>query len=169
MIRLIAAIDDRRGVANEQGIPWHGKIPRDTKYFRDKTAHGVIVMGYGSYVEFDRPLHDRTNFVVDRPGTEALRPGFEGVNDVASFLREHANDDVWIIGGAALFATTIADADELLLTQLQGDFHCTKFFPTFSDTFDMAKTLGPFVESDITFRFETWRRATTVRTERTAT
>lgn len=169
MIRLIAAVDECLGVADEHGIPWEGKIPTDTKYFRDKTAHGVIVMGFGTYVEFDQPLHGRTNFVVDRPGTGALRPGFEGVSDLASFLREHANAGVWIIGGAALFAATIARADELLVTQLEGDFHCTKFFPVFSDTFSMVSTHGPFLESEITFRFETWRRATTVPTEPTAT
>jgi dihydrofolate reductase len=30
MIRLIAAVDSQRGVANEHGIPWQGKVPMDT-------------------------------------------------------------------------------------------------------------------------------------------
>jgi dihydrofolate reductase len=59
MIRLIAAIDKSRGIADEHGIPWQGKIPTDTRYFREQTAEGTIVMGYGTYVEYDRPLHDR--------------------------------------------------------------------------------------------------------------
>ena len=62
MIRLIAAIDDRRGIATDLGIPW--KLPGDTAYFHDKTANGVILMGRATYEEFAAPLHDRENFVL---------------------------------------------------------------------------------------------------------
>lgn len=131
MIRLIAAVDSRLGVANDHGIPWQGEIPSDTKYFNDETASGIIVMGFRTYQEFDKPLHDRQNFVVTRPESAELRPGFDGVVDLKGFLHEHAHDLVWVIGGAGLFAASLALADELYLTQLDEDFHCTKFFPTF--------------------------------------
>jgi dihydrofolate reductase len=158
MLRLIAAIDSRRGIANEHGIPWQGKIPTDSEYFRKQTEIGIILMGYGTYREFDGPLHGRENFVVARPDTGELRPGFVAISDAAQFFELHSNDVVWVIGGAALFDKSLLFADELFLTQLDADFHCTKFFPNYSDTFELERNLGSHVESSITFNFEIWQR-----------
>jgi dihydrofolate reductase len=159
MIRLIAAIDRRRGVAGEHGIPWQGQIPTDTKRFHELTAQGIILMGYGTYEEYDKPLHERENFVVSHPGTAALRPGFVSIPDADQFFDEHTHDVVWVIGGAALFGASLARADELFLTQLDGDFHCMKFFPEFADAFELESTDGTHVEGGITFHFEKWRRS----------
>jgi dihydrofolate reductase len=159
MIRLIAAVDSQLGVANDHGIPWQGKIPADTKYFNDQTAEGTIVMGFRTYQEFNKPLHDRENFVITRTNSAELRRGFVGVVDPSAFLDQHAQELVWVIGGAGLFADSFDRADELYLTQLAADFHCTKFFPTFSDTFTLVSELGPREENGISFRFEIWQRS----------
>lgn len=159
MLRLIAAIDEANGVADERGIPWQGKLPADTEYYRKQTSTGIIVMGYGTYKEFDAPLHNRENFVVTHSDTGELRPGFTGIADTESFLHQHSNELVWVIGGAALFAKTITKANELYITQLHDDFHCTKFFPRFSDAFHLQSDSGPHVENGITFHFEIWQRS----------
>ena len=159
MIRMIAAVDAQLGVANEYGIPWQGKIPMDTEYFQEQTAEGVIVMGYQTYKEFGQPLHDHLNFVVIRPDTGELREGFVGVLDPTQFFDERARELVWVIGGAGLFAASLERADQLFLTHLDADFHCTKFFPGFVDAFDLVSELGPHIQSDISFTFQTWRRS----------
>jgi dihydrofolate reductase len=159
MLRLIAAVDRYLGVANDHGIPWQGKIPTDTDRFHELTSDGIIVMGYGTYMEYDRPLHGRDNFVMSRPDTSQLRPGFTLVPDAPMFFDRHTNDVVWVIGGAALFGTSLPRADELFLTRLDADFHCSKFFPEFAETFELEDDDGPHVESDISFHFETWRRS----------
>jgi dihydrofolate reductase len=156
---MIAAVDTRLGVANERGIPWQGQIPMDTDYFQEQTAEGLIVMGYATYKEFGQPLHERMNFVVTRPDTEEMREGFVGVPDFTKFLDEHARELVWVIGGAGLFAACLGRTDELLLTRLDADFHCTKFFPDFVDTFELVSELGPHEQSDISFTFQTWQRS----------
>jgi len=158
VLNLIAAVDEALGVANDGGIPWQGKIPTDAQYFRDQTSKGIILMGYGTYKEFDSPLHDRENFVVARPDSGELKPGFVGVPDAADFLDQHGHDLVWVIGGAALFAQTLSRADQLFLTRVGGDYHCTKFFPTFSDAFESQSEADPHVESGVTFHFEIWQR-----------
>jgi dihydrofolate reductase len=116
-------------------------------------------MGYGTYLEYDRPLHDRENFVVSRPDTGGLRDGFTVIPDADGFLDEHPSELVWIIGGAALFSTSLARAQELVLTRLDADFHCTKFFPAFANTFELESDDGAHVENEIGFRFQTWRRS----------
>jgi dihydrofolate reductase len=158
VIRLIAAIDEKRGLGDGHGIPWQGKIPSDADYFRTQTAEGLIVMGFRTYEEFDRPLHDRDNYVASRAGTPPLRPGFHAVEDLSQFLADHTGELVWIIGGAGLYEATLASADELYITQLDRDFHCTKFFPAFDGEFILNPGAETQRENDISFRFERWRR-----------
>jgi dihydrofolate reductase len=131
----------------------------DTEYFRVQTAEGFIFMGYATYREFGQPLHDRTNFVATRPDTGELREGFVGVPNVTTFFDEHARELIWVIGGAGLFAECLSQADQLFLTNLDGDFHCTKFFPHFADEFDLVSEFGPHVENEISFTFQTWQRS----------
>lgn len=155
MIRLIAAIDSRRGIANDTGIPW--SLPGDTAYFHQKTTVGVIVMGWTTYNEFASPLHRRENAVLTTR-SEPLRAGFRPVGSLDELAAEHPREDIWVIGGAAVYADTIREADELLLTQVVGDFHCTKFFPPYEDAFRLAARGEDRREADTTYRFETWQR-----------
>jgi dihydrofolate reductase len=87
MIRAIAVMDSKKGLANDKGIPWLGKIPTDTRYFREKTENSTILMGFNTYKEFAKPLSNRRNLVLTNDPTP-LRPGWEPVNDIAlsSFL-----------------------------------------------------------------------------------
>ncbi len=155
MLRLIAAIDSQRGIATDSGIPW--KLPGDAAYFRQKTQHGVIVMGRATYDEFATPLHERENLVLTTaPGP--LRTGFRAIASLDNLSAAHPDEDVWVIGGAAVYQESIADAQELLLTQVLGDFHCTKFFPPYAAAFSLSSQTEDHQENGITYRFETWRR-----------
>ena len=156
MIKAIAAIDFKKGIANDHGIPWQGKIPTDVAQFRQKTLHSNVMMGYGWYVEQHLPLPERRNLVAtSKP--EELRPGFEKVVDARKFLQD-AKEDIWVGGGAGLFASTLDLIDELYLTQLDQDFQCTKFFPEFEDKFIKVSESEPQTENDITFTFQVWRK-----------
>ena len=156
MIRLIAAIDSRRGVATDSGIPWN--LPGDSAYFRNKTATGDILMGRATYNEFAAPLHERENFVLtSHPGL--LRTGFRAIGSLDQLVAESPDEDIWVIGGAAVYAETIAEADELLLTQVFGDFDCTKFFPPYRTEFRLATQGDDRQDGETRYRFETWQRA----------
>jgi dihydrofolate reductase len=156
MIRLIAAIDSRRGIATDSGIPW--KLPGDSAYFHEKTATGLILMGRATYNEFAAPLHERENFVLTaNPGP--LRAGFQPVSSLDQLVAEHPGQDVWVIGGAAVYKETIAEGRELLLTQVVGDFHCTKFFPPYDAQFHLVAQGDDRQDQGTSYRFETWARA----------
>lgn len=156
MIRFIAAIDKNRGIADDHGIPWQGKIPTDIKQFREKTEGGAVMMGYGWYKEQEKPLPNRRNLVATRK-PEKLREGFELVQDAREFL-QNTKEDIWVGGGAGLFASTLDLADELHLTQLEQAFDCTKFFPEFADSFILKEESDPITENGITYTFQTWVR-----------
>jgi dihydrofolate reductase len=154
MIRLIAAIDSRRGIATDSGIPW--TLPGDSAYFRQNTSSGLILMGRATYDEFAAPLHDRENFVLSTTSSP-LRKGFQVVANLNELCAAHPGEDVWVIGGAIVYAETINEADELLLTQVTGDFGCTKFFPPYLAAFALQTKSEEHQEGGVSYRFETWR------------
>lgn len=157
MIRAIVAVDEKRGIANDQTIPWLGKIPSDTAYYRDKVRGGVVVMGYRLYQEISSPYPEADNYVASTDPNTVLRPGFTLVTDVRNFMMG-ASEDVWNLGGAMLYESTLDLAEELYITQLEGDFGCTKFFPAYQDAYQLVSESAPITENDITFRFQVWRK-----------
>jgi dihydrofolate reductase len=157
MIRAIAAFDDRRGLATDTGIPWH--IPADVEHFRRLTASSTVLMGYATYLEFESPMAGRTNYVATRR-TSALRDGFIPVGDLHTFFSHNLNDDLWVIGGATIYAETLEWVEELALTRIAGDFQCTKFFPPFETAFRLiTDEVPPPVDGIPSIRFEAWRRS----------
>lgn len=157
MIRAIAAVDSCFGLATDTGIPWH--VPADVAHFRSAIASSAVLMGYGTYREFVSPLPDSTNYVATRHGSE-LREGFVAVDDVESLLTEELAGDLWVIGGAALYASTLPLVHELALTRVDGDFDCTKFFPPFEGMFGLVTDEAVPPSDDVpAIRFQTWRRA----------
>ena len=161
MIRLIAAIDSRRGLATDSGIPW--TLPGDSAYFREKTSSGLVVMGRATYDEFAAPLHDRENYVFST-ASGRLRDGFQVVTSLDQVVATHPGEDVWVIGGAGVYAETIGQAQELLLTQVIGDFDCTKFFPPYRDAFALGSRSEDRQEGGVTYHFEVWRQSVSTTT-----
>ncbi len=154
VIRFIVAIDDKHGLADDQGIPWD--LPSDKRYFRHHTEGSTVLMGYKTYEEFGQPLSNRRNLVATTR-TDELRPGFEVVSDARNFLVE-SKEDIWVIGGAGLFTSTLDLAYELYITRVEGDFNCTKFFPSFEDKFELFQKSDTQQENGIKFHYEIWKR-----------
>ena len=157
MMRFIAAIDNKFGLADDHGIPWRGKLPTDVAFFREQTKAGIVLMGAGTYRELSRPMHNHTNYVVTHR-SEPLRSGFKAVHNIREFINQHSNEIINNIGGAGVFAETFQYADELVLTRIDQDFHCTKFFPSFADKFELKSKSPDQTENGITFHFEVWNK-----------
>ncbi len=156
MIRAIAAVDDKLGISTDTGIPWN--VPADVEHFRELTMSSNVLMGYGTYVEFINPMPGRTNYVATRR-TAPLRDGFVVVSDLTMFLAGEIEGDLWIIGGASLYAATLESVQEIALTRVAGDYGCTKFFPAFETLFRLtAEEVPPVVQGTAAIRFQTWQR-----------
>lgn len=154
MIRLIAAIDQKRGIAKDGRIPWH--LPTDEQYFLQKTNQdgGVVLMGRATFEAIGHPLKERRNIVISK----SLGPaeGVEVMNDLQQAL--HAASDVWVIGGAAIFEQTLSFANELYITRIETDAGCDRFFPEFEKEFEPAGKSKPYNENGLTFRLCVYRR-----------
>lgn len=152
MIRLIAAIDQRRGLAKLGELPWH--LPDDLQRFKLLTLqHGaIVVMGRKTYESIGRQLPGRRNVVL----SHRQLAGVETVDSLQAALA--ASSDVWVIGGESVFDQVINKADELELTIVEGDFGCDQFFPDYSDAFKLVRKSEVHRQNGQSFHYETWRR-----------
>jgi len=153
MIRGIVAIDNKRGMSREEGLPWH--LPQEGQHFAREIAHAPVLMGYGTYLEVQQPFHGGPDYVATR-NTEPLRPGFVAVSDAVDFL-EHFEGDIWNLGGPGLLKATLDMIDELHLTQVEADYHCTKFLPEYRDKFHLVSESEPQIENGVTYRYQVWQ------------
>jgi dihydrofolate reductase len=159
-VTLVAAVA-RNGVIGRDGtIPW--RLPEDMQRFRALTMGHPVVMGrrtWESLPDAYRPLPGRRNVVLTRnpewSGEGAVRAGslaeaLELVGDAS---------DVFVIGGAELYAASLPLADALELTELDAAFEGDTYFPAFDRSEFEEVAREPHVALDGTpFAFVTYRR-----------
>jgi len=162
-IALVAAVA-RGGVIGLDGtIPW--RIPEDARRFRALTTGHAVVMGrrtWDSLPDRFRPLPGRRNVVVTRNAAWHA-DGAESAGSLADAL-ELLGDfrQVFVIGGAELYAEAIPLADELLLTEVDRDVEGDTFFPSWDRAAFHEELREQHVsESGIPFSFVTYVRQPT--------
>jgi dihydrofolate reductase len=120
---LVAAVADNDVIGQGGRLPW--RLKSEMKRFRALTWGQPLVVGRKTYLSFSRrPLPGRTNIVVSRdpdfatPGavvTSSLAAALEAARGDA--LRRGVNTIV-VVGGADIYAQTIADADRMVVTRV---------------------------------------------------
>ncbi|RHA43567.1 dihydrofolate reductase [Cellulomonas rhizosphaerae] len=98
------------------GLPWH--LPEDLARFRSLTGGHPVVMGratWESLPERFRPLPGRRNVVLSRSdGFDA--PGAEVVGSLPAALELLGDEDVWVVGGGAVYAQALPLAGRVEVT-----------------------------------------------------
>jgi dihydrofolate reductase len=155
MIRHIVAFDQKQGIAKSGIQPWY--IPDDEALFQAETKKygGKVLMGARTFDAIRHPLRERENFVLTHDSTPI--PGAVVVNDLQAFLAEFQGD-LWVIGGAEVFAQTLDITDELYLTKIEADFRCDRFYPDYAQGFELASQSEPKAENGFHYRYEIYRR-----------
>ena len=150
MIRHIVAFDKNRGIAKNGVQPW--KLPTDEKYFSDmtKTYGGILLMGRTTFEVIGRPLVGRQNYVASRQADFVVED-VTVVHDIDAFLNDH--QDVWVIGGAEIYAATLSRTDELYITEIDADFGCDVFYPEFTEHFQIVDQGQLRHENNLNYRF----------------
>ncbi|MGZ4518433.1 MAG: dihydrofolate reductase [Mycobacteriaceae bacterium] len=127
------------GVIGRQGtLPWH--LPEDLKHFRNLTSGTTVVMGRGTWdslPEKVRPLPGRRNIVLTKNAHWAA-PGANVAHSLAEALSS-ADGDVWVIGGASVYAAALECADHVVVTELQESFDGDVYAPELDDHWRQAE------------------------------
>ena len=133
IISLIAALASNRAIGKDNELLWH--LPEDMRHFRETTRGKPVIMGrktWESLPESIRPLPVRHNIVVSRdPAYQASGATLAGsLADALRQAEEKSNsEEVFVIGGAALYSQALPLASRLYLTEIEQDFAGDVFFP----------------------------------------
>ena len=129
MIKILVAFDENRVIGKNNELIWH--LPADLKRFKALTTGHVIIMGRKTYDSIGKPLPNRTTIVISRtPGLQ-----IEGVICTTSIeeailkAKSLSREDIFIVGGAEIYALSLAVADQIFVTQLHDIFEGDAFFP----------------------------------------
>ena len=156
-IKLIAAIDDKRGIAIGLKLPWD--LPSDRKYFQDHIKYGPVVMGWNTFAANGfKPYGHGTNTVITREKIETA-PGVWIVHDAREFF-ERQKEDIWVVGGGQIFKEALLYATHLYITKVEGDFNADIFFPEYENDFKQVSEEPVLTENGINFRYTLWERKT---------
>lgn len=133
-ISLIAALTRNRVIGRNNDLPWH--LPDDMKYFMQTTKGHYVIMGrknYDSIPEKFRPLPNRTNIVVTRQAGLKL-PNctvVHSLEEAVAIAREAGEQELFIIGGAAIYQLGMPLANRLYLTEIDATINGDTYFPDF--------------------------------------
>jgi dihydrofolate reductase len=120
IVVLVAAVADNGVIGQGGELPW--RLKSDMQHFRAVTMGKPVVMGRKTFLSVGKPLVGRSNIVVSRDPNFAapgiiVAPCIEAALAAArgDALRRSA-DSIAVIGGADIYAQTMARADRLLIT-----------------------------------------------------
>ena len=118
-------------------IPWH--LPEDFKWFKQTTTGHVLVMGRKTFESIGRPLPHRTTFVLSRSAWS--HPGVETICSLDEIAARAGDRQVFICGGAQIYAQALPLCDELWLTLVKRTVDGDAFFPPFEEEFELAEEI----------------------------
>jgi dihydrofolate reductase len=133
-LNLILARAANGVIGRDNRMPWH--LPEDLAHFKRTTLGCPVVMGRKTWDSLPprfRPLPGRANIVLSRDTTWQA----DGAQRAASLDEALAlcagQPDVWVIGGAQIYAQALDRAHTAVITEIgrefEGDAHAPVFGP----------------------------------------
>ncbi len=142
-VSSIAAIGKNRELGRGNDLLW--RIPGDLKQMRQRTEGHTLIMGrktFESIIEARKtPLPNRTSIVITR--STAHNPNFDFPNVILAHSMEDAlakaravePEEIFIFGGAQIYAEAMPFVDRLYLTLIDATENADTFFPPYEHLF----------------------------------
>ncbi len=137
ILSMIVATADNNIIGKDNEMPWH--LPADLAYFKKMTLGKPIVMGRKTYESIGRPLPGRRNIVISRDESYEAS-GVDTVTSVEQALAlvdgsngGEAVKEIMVIGGGAIYAHCLPEADRLYVTHINAVITGDTQFPDYDD------------------------------------
>ena len=126
LVNIVVGMTEDRMIGDTEtnDLPWP-RIPADMKLFRELTTPGVVIMGRNtkeSIPEKYFPLEGRENIVVS--STLKGTPDYHVLGSLQNAIEigqtmDKVEGDIWVIGGARLYAEALPLANQLHVSSLR--------------------------------------------------
>lgn len=134
-ISIIAALGYDRTLGHNNELLW--RIPDDLKRFKRLTLGHPVIMGRKTFESLGKPLPGRPNLVVTRNKgwvAEGVAT-FHSLTDALAEAKHLDPEEVFVIGGAQVYAEVLPFTDRLYLTLINEVKEADAFFPSYEHLF----------------------------------
>ena len=118
-------------IGGDNDLPWY--LPEDLKHFKEITMGHTVLMGrktYDSIIKrLGKPLPGRINVVITRQEDFQAQGGVLVFHSLEQALDALKKDDIYIIGGAQIFASALPLAQKMHVTHVHKDYKGDVYFP----------------------------------------
>ncbi len=129
-ISLIVAMAENRVIGVENDIPWH--LSADLKRFKKITMGSPIIMGRKTFESIGKALPGRKNIIITR-NPDYKKENCEIYDSVEQALLTNQDcEEVFIIGGSAIYKGALSMVDYIYLTLIHQNFQGDVLFPELS-------------------------------------
>ena len=129
-LAIIVAMAKNRAIGIDNTLPW--RIPADMQHFKRLTMGHHLIMGRKTFESIGRPLPGRTTMVVSRDRSLKI-DGCAVAHSLTEAIGACAADpQVFVVGGADIYAQALGLADKLYITEIQQDVIGDAWFPEYN-------------------------------------
>jgi dihydrofolate reductase len=156
-ITIIAAIGKNNELGYKNDLLWH--LPNDLKFFKEKTTGKTIVMGYNTFLSLPRLLPNRKHIVLSEKKID--NEEVTTVNNLDDLIKliKSIDEEVFIIGGASIYAQFANIADKMYLTEVDNEFDLADvYFPKINKTEWNITEIGSNEDNNIKYKHMEYRR-----------
>ncbi|AVQ99185.1 dihydrofolate reductase [Oceanobacillus iheyensis] len=149
MISLLLAMDRNNLIGRNNDLPWH--LPKDLRFFKEKTLGNTIIMGRKTFESIGFPLPKRENIVITSSSElEKEVTCISSVDTIKEWNKMNPEKEYFVIGGGRLFEQVLPFADRMYITLIDEAFQGDTYFPeiSYEDWEETSKVKGEKDESN---------------------
>jgi dihydrofolate reductase len=158
-INMIFARAANGVIGHNNALPWH--LPEDLAHFKKLTLGSPVIMGRKTWDSLPakfRPLPGRTNVVITRRA-DWQAAGAQSADSLAGALALcQAEKDVWIIGGAQIYALAEPLASRIEITQIDKLYAGDAFAPNLGSQWQLSHQEDHVSCSGLNYSFITYTK-----------
>ena len=158
-ISLIAAIGKNGELGKDNTLIWH--LKEDLAFFKEQTMGKPIIMGMNTFKSLPRLLPGRKHIVLTSKTNPELDPSVAIVHSKPELfeLVDSLDDEVFIIGGARVYAEFIEYASKMYLTEIDAEEkNADAYFPTFNQDDYEKDILSEHEDNGIKYRHVLYKK-----------
>lgn len=166
-INLIYAKASNGVIGRDNAMPWH--LPEDLAHFKQTTQGYPVIMGRATWYSLPprfRPLPGRLNLVLTRDAATAQSLTAEGACAMDSLEAALAHcrtlpgapAEVWVIGGAQIYAQAEPLAQRAVVTEIGQAFEGDAYAPQLGHDWRVVGRQPQVAQSGMPFAFVTYER-----------
>jgi dihydrofolate reductase len=156
----VVAIANNGVIGRGDSLPW--RLSSDLQRFKRLTMGHCLVMGRKTFDSIGKALPGRQTIVLSRAGCTSIPAEITVVSDVSEISRNvEPARRVMVVGGAQIYAATLALCSEMWLTRVLADVEGDTKFPEIDwsqwhQVSGESFPVGP--KDDFPTEFQVWQR-----------